>query len=106
MTATFTSRCHPDGSPCIEITVTYALRALDLAQLLASAHRTTDPAELPMLRYTDAVTTLRRELRGRGGDAPFSWRNDFTDDDQGAEVLEAWARGEVARLFPALRSTG
>lgn len=105
MTATFQPRRHADGSVRIEVTVTYALRADDLAQVLASAHRATTPSALPMLRYTDAVTQLRRELRTRGGDAPFRWRDDSPEEDQDARTRETWARGEVHRLFPALRGS-
>ncbi|GGX46360.1 hypothetical protein [Streptomyces noursei] len=102
MTATFVPRRRNDGTPYIDVTVTHSLTALDLAQLLASAHRTTDPAALPTLSYTKAVAVVRGELRARGGDAPFFWRDDFTDDDQGADGLEQWARNEITRIFPAL----
>ncbi|WP_431983825.1 hypothetical protein [Streptomyces qinglanensis] len=105
MTATFQPRRHADGSVHIEVTVTYALRAGDLTQVLASAHRAIAPSALPLLRYTDAVTQLRRELRSRGGEAPFHWRDSFLEDDQNAKALETWARGEVHRLFPALRDS-
>ncbi|MFJ8676812.1 hypothetical protein [Streptomyces sp. NPDC093589] len=102
MTATFTPRAYGDGSIRIDVTVSHLLRALDLVQLLASAYRTTDADSLPKLRYTEAVAVLRGELRAKGVDAPFFWRDDFTDDDQAADLLEQWARKEIARVFPAL----
>ncbi|MFD3422072.1 hypothetical protein [Streptomyces decoyicus] len=102
MTATFIPRHYTDGSVRIDVTVTYSLRALGLAQILASAHRTTETASLPKLRYTEAVAVLRRELRTKGGDAPLFWRDDFTDDEQAADALAQWAREEVTRVFPAL----
>ncbi|MFB6884163.1 hypothetical protein ACFCY8_25375 [Streptomyces noursei] len=104
LTATFVPRRRSDGTSYINVTITHSLTALGLAQLLASAHRTTDPTSLPTLSYTDTVAVVRRELRAKGGDAPFFWRDDFTDDDQGADDLERWARNEIARLFPALGS--
>ncbi|MEW2434254.1 hypothetical protein AB0952_08735 [Streptomyces caniferus] len=102
MPATFVPRRYDDGSVRIDVTVTYALRGRDLVQLLASAYRTTDADSLPKLRYTETVAVLRRELRAKGCDAPFFWRDHFTDDDQTADHLEQWARKEIARTFPAL----
>ena len=106
MTATFVPyHDATDGSRRIRVTVDYPLCADDLAQILASAHRDNDPAELPLLRYTDAVRTLREELRTRGGRAPFLWRSSVTAGTAGAEradAVERWARQEMTRNFPAL----
>ncbi|MFI8932419.1 hypothetical protein ACIG3E_32745 [Streptomyces sp. NPDC053474] len=102
MTAAFTPRRHSDGTIRIDITVTYSLRATDLAQILASAHRTTCSDALPLLRYTDAVKTVRGELRARGGDAPLLWRADSGKDEREANALALWAYSEITRLFPAL----
>ncbi|MFI7089530.1 hypothetical protein ACIBUR_38835 [Streptomyces anulatus] len=99
MTATFVPRRHADGTLRIDLTITHSLGAEDLVKVLASAHRATSPGELPMLRYTDAVAVLRRELRC---DAPFLWREAFNDRSQHADALETWAAGEVSRIFPAL----
>jgi hypothetical protein len=102
--ATFVPRTHDDGSLRIDLTLTHSLTALDLVQLLCSAHRTTALDSLPLHPYTALVHTLRTELRERGALEPFRWRTALTETGHHAraDALETWARAEVTRLFPAL----
>lgn len=108
MTSTFVPYLdQTDGALRIRMTVAYPLRADDVAAILASAHREKAPAELPLLRYTDAVHIIRTELIERGGKAPFLWRTtaEGTAGTAHADALETWAREEVRRNFPALSTS-
>ncbi|MFF4205561.1 hypothetical protein ACFYZ8_33490 [Streptomyces sp. NPDC001668] len=103
MATRFKAHRYTDGSIRIEMPVVHQLNAFAITAVLCSKHRSDDTDDLPTLTYSQVIKTLRTELRERGLEHAYYWRDEFDDEESDeADALLHWAQGEVSRLFPEL----